>query len=278
MVMIIVSVCCRSLTLGSIIPAVLTRLHKSSTVRRRRLEEDRNFMVLPRAPLVLLLLRALAPAFTCREISLLPRSFSAGMARNKLLSAARTALVESHTLPMLAISPLDFAARCRDFLCRIQDLSGLLLPCGFTKRSTPFRDSRLHPISALDLAARCRDFLCHIQDLSWLLLPRGFMILSTAFRDRPLDRVCLRMGRVFPRTRCRNFPLVARSRLDLAARCRDFLCRIQDVSWFLLPRGFMILSTAFRDRRLHPISALDLAARCRDFLCRIQDVSWLLLP
>jgi hypothetical protein len=235
MVMIIVSACCRSLTLGSIIPAVLTRLHKSSTVRRRRLEEDRNFIVLPRAPLVLLLLRALAPAFTCREVSLLPRSFSAGMARNKLLSAARTALVESHTLPMLATSPLDLAARCRDFLCRMQDVS-------------------------------------------WLLLPRGFMILSTAFSDRPLHRVCLRTGRVFPRTRCRNFPLVARSRLDLAARCRDFLCRIQDLSGLLLPCGFTKRSTAFRDRRLHPISALDLAARCRDFLCRIQDLSGLLLP
>jgi hypothetical protein len=123
MVMFIVSMDCRSVTLGSIIPAVLTRLHKSSTVRRRRLEEDRNFRVLPRAPLVLLL-----PAFTCREVSLLPRSFNARMVRNKLLLATRTARVESHTLPMLAIPPLDLAARCRDFLCRIQDVSWLLLP------------------------------------------------------------------------------------------------------------------------------------------------------
>jgi hypothetical protein len=214
MVMIIVSACCRSLTLGSIIPAVHTRLHKSSTVRRRRLEEDRNFMVLPRAPLVLLLLRALAPAFTRREVSLLPRSFSAAMVRNKLLSAARTALVESHTLPMLAIPALDLAARCRDFLCRIPDLRGLLLPCGSTKRSTPFRDRRLHPIPALDLAARCRDFLCRIPDLRGLLLPCGSTKRSTPFWDRRLHPI---------------------SALDLAARCRDFLCRIQDVSWLLLP-------------------------------------------
>jgi hypothetical protein len=214
MVMIIVSVCCRSLTLGTIIPAVLTRLHKSSTVRRRRLEEDRNFIVLPRVPLVLLLLRALVPAFTCREVSRLPRSFRAGMVRNKLLSAARTALVESDTLPMLAISPLDLAARCRDFLCRLQDVSWLLLPRGFMILSTPFRDRRLHPISALDLAARCRDFLCRIQDVSWLLLPCGFTKRSTPFRDRRLHPI---------------------SALDLAARCRNVLCRLQDVSWLLLP-------------------------------------------